>query len=204
MKKILAIIFSLTLCAFLFAEIEVPIENRVPNIGNKEEPGFCAWACIEILGRQHKVKSLYDLVENRSKECDFMHWDRDKGVWVEEPYIWIYYKYGKEKELRCSGSEVAVINKLDVLEVKYRIQRAGDKRKNIIKYAMDNELGCMIVVSAEAFEGFDNAHAIILTHYDEKEVRFIDPNNIDTKSRPAERAWFDYFWTGYTLVIEKQ
>lgn len=204
MKRIIAsLVLVVTLCAFLLGGVEINEENRVPNRGSKEEPGFCAWSCLEMLGRQHEVEALYDLVAKRAKEYDFMHWDRDKGTWVADPYIWVYYKKGKEKELRCSGGEMAVINKLDHLKVKYKIQRFGNKDKAIIKYAMDENLGCMIVVTSEAFEGFENGHAVVLTEFGDKEIKFIDPNDISTPYK-VDRGWFDRYWTGYTVVIEKQ
>jgi hypothetical protein len=202
MKRIASFVLLVTLCALVFGNVEIIEENRVANIGSKEEPGFCAWACLSMLGRHHKIEALYDLVEKRANESDFLYWDRDKGVWVAEPYVWVYYKKGKEKELRCSGSEMAMINKLDELKVKYKIQKFGNKNRDIINYAMEKNLGCLIVVSSEAFEGFENAHAVVLTDYDEKEIRFIDPNDISTPYK-VDRTWFDRYWTGCVVVVEK-
>jgi hypothetical protein len=201
MKRIIAsLVLVVTLCACICSSVEIDEENRVPNRGSKEEPGYCAWACLEMLGRQHEVEPLYDLVAKRAKEYDFMHWDRDKKTWVADPYVWVYYKKGKEKEPRCAGGEIAVINKLDQLKVKYRIQRFGNKDTAIIKYAMDNKLGCMIAMLPEAFDG---PHAVLLTHFNDKEIKFIDPNDISTPYK-VDRAWFDKYWTGYAVVIEKK
>ena len=196
MRKLhLVLATFLVFCNFAFAEVKIAVKNRIPN---DRDVGYCAWCCLETLGRHHKIKSLYDLVEKRSKLSDYKEWNKEEKRW--DHYVWVNYGNTKEKELRNVGGYRAVTNKLKALGVKFRSQRSESKK--LLKYAVKNDLGCMIVVFGKGVFLDGGTHAIILTEYKEDVIKFFDPNDVG-HIYTANEAWLDKYWTGYTVVIEK-
>jgi hypothetical protein len=179
--------------------IDVPKECRVENFGD----GFCAWCSIECLGRVHKVELLYNLAKNRSKESDFKVWHEDVKNWTYEPYVWVprsndYFV----KEQVNGGGEWAVYSKLKSLDVRAKVQWRGNKNTDLISYAMKNKLGCVFAIEGiDPIKGEAWAHAMVLIECNDKEVMFIDPNDIE-HIKTRTRAWFNQNWNGYLIVIE--
>lgn len=147
-----------------------------------------------MIGNHHKIKVLYNLVEERSKE---------------DPEIWIDYGNYQLKEKRNTGSEQAVATKLTSLGIKFRYQSNLNTSKELIEYAMKNKLGCIVVCRWIGFfeeskrkdkDRFDT-HAVLITYFDDKRVEFINPNDAESIYM-VSRKWFEDFWTGYVLVIE--
>lgn len=190
----------------VFAQISLPKNCRVPN----KEPGYCAWACISALGRYHKIESLHDLLNEREKEFTW-EWDYKSKQWVKTPYVWIDYGSYKIREHRSPATHRAIANKLDSLKVKYRYQDYYSYDKFLLKDAIKNKQGCLVVVkwwkdsngnAASATNNLDT-HAILITDYNKDGISFFDPNDIN-HIYTATHKWFNYYWTGYTLVVEKK
>lgn len=177
--------------------VNIEIKNRVQNFGD----GFCAWCSIEMLGRVHKIDKLYNLAKNRSKESDFKIQDGDK--WTTEPYVWVprsgeYFV----KEQVNGGGEWAVYSKLKALDVRAKLQWRGNKNTDLISYAMTNKLGCVFAIEGvDLIKGESWAHAMVLIECNDKEVMYVDPNDIE-KVKTKSRTWFDQNWNGYLIVIE--
>jgi hypothetical protein len=183
-RFVLAFFLLLGQAFSLYAEpITIAKEDQVENF---QDVGYCAWCCIETLGRHHRVKVLYDLVKNRR---------------AGPQQVLVDYG-GKEKKWHDAGPgwEWAIFNKLRELKVKFYYQKTGDKSYDLIKYAMENRLACMYAVGRDAWYKGSEAHAMIIVGFDDKEVNIIDPNH-PGKSFIATRAWFDHFWTGQLVVI---
>ena len=197
LRFILSLVVAVAIVAPGFAQVvNIPKEYRVVNFGE----GFCAWCSIEMLGKTHKIEKLYNLTKNRANESDFKIWDGKK--WVIEPYVWV--PRGPEyfvKEKVNTGGEWAIYSKLKALDVRAKLQTYGNKNIDLINYAMKNKLGCVFAIEGVNPTGERWAHAMVLIDFNEKEVMYIDPNDIEyikTKSR----TWFNQNWTGYLVVIE--
>jgi hypothetical protein len=196
MRKLLSFLVLLVLTFPCFAQIKLDKENCVENI----DPGYCAWCCLETLGRHHRIESLYNLVENRSKESDFKTWDEKNKQWVQEPYVWINYGTYLRKEHRSPGSAMAIRNKLNSLKVKYKLQEDGNFDKGVIKDAIWGKTGCIIAVNDWTHKTMI-VHAILITNYDSKEITFFDPNDIK-HNYAVSWEWLDRYWTGYAIMLE--
>jgi hypothetical protein len=170
-----------------FAVLAEPIKiSKDDQVQNYSDTGYCAWCCIETLGRHHRVKALTNLVKNR----------RAGPEWVEVDYG------GREKKWHRPGPgwEWAIYNTLKDLKVKFYYQRVGDKSHDLIKYAMDQKLACMFAVNENAWHKGSEAHAMILTEFTDTKITLYDPNKPGTVF-VGTRAWFDQFWTGQLVVI---
>ncbi len=180
MKKILACLALLIFGGFSLADIEIAKENRVEN----QDPGYCSWCAIETLGRHHNVKKLHGLVEARKKDSD---------VTILENGYWRTYKAN-------SGYDWTIKEKLNKMGVKYKYGNTGSYDTKLIKYAMDNDLGWVGSVKSGALG--KSAHSVTVISYNSKEVRYIDPN--DLKIYKSTREWWDHWWDGSVIVIEKE
>lgn len=196
-KFIISIFLFLFVISSAFSQIELASEDRIANTSDDGLGGYCAWCCIETLGRYHKIDALYGLKEKRTKLSDFKHWDKKLDKWIDEPYIWVENEQGqKVKTIRNIGDWTDIKNVLNKAKVKYLIQETGIKNTDVIKYAIDNDFGCMIVINVKG-----GTHAIIIQNYDKDKIRIFDPN--DPKiNYTAGWDWLDQNWTGYALVIQ--
>lgn len=179
MKKLIALMLVLLAASPAWA-IDIDKKNRVPN----QDPGYCCWASLETLGRTHGITPLYGLVEARTKESDTHIEDGYGNVLVVHPK-----NYGYDYALRA---------KLTSLKVKFHMSSTGSVDRTLLKYAKSH--GCLVGVKAGA-RG-EGSHGIVLTHYDDKIVRFYDCNYPD-KLWEGSREWFDYWWSGLVVVVEK-
>jgi Peptidase_C39 like family len=192
-KFIAAFLLLLVFSQFSFAQISIEKEDRVENSGT----GYCAWDCLETLGRYHKIKSLYKLAENKEKDGSFTWFYHGNDGWVK------YY---------APATVEAVNQTLKKLQVRYSKQDSGNYDKTIVKEAIKNKKGCMVVVKCwltndkkpiEYKPGMISYnHAIVIVDYDDEGVHFFDPNDIE-HIYTGSHEWFNYYWTGYTIVIEK-
>jgi len=179
MRYVLGLILSLALASVAGAW-EVSPKNRVAN----KSPGYCCWACLETLGRTHRIHPLYDLVEKRSKDPDEM---------VLGPWGW-------EVKPKNYGYDRSLKDKLDSLKVRYQMQFTGTFDRGLLRHA--NKEGCLVTMNPGAFKNVVNGHGIVLTYYDDKKVEFYDPND-PSSMYEAGRRWFDYYWTGLVIVVHK-
>lgn len=192
MRKILAaLIVLLFLPASLLAEVKIARKFCIAN----RNPGYCAWAVLETLGRHHGIEALHDLVESRSKRT-IKRWVGNRYVY--EPGVWVDYGGHWVRESCNIGTDRGVIQELNNLGVKYKYQPTGVRNRDLFKYAMENDLACATAVREGALTRM--AHAITLVHYDDKTVKFIDSNRPD-KVCHTTREWFDRNWTGFILVV---
>ncbi len=186
-----------------WAQVEIDKKHRIENFG----PGYCAWCSIETLGRHIGIEALHDLAKNRSKESSVKQWNSDKGVWVPLPYVMVSHGYNYNgpwvQEKRNVGTDWGVYWKLTELRVKFKMQWTGEKDTKLIKYAIKNNLGCAFAVKKGCFGKNSSAHAMVLTNYDDKKVEYIDPNDPGNVYE-ATREWFDHWWSGWVLVLEKE
>lgn len=197
-KFFISLLLVLVFSSSAFSQAKIRKECRVPN----KDPGYCAWACLATLGRHQKIKVLYNLVEDREKEFTW-EWNESKRVWVKSPYLWVDYGSYKNWEHRGPASHVSVRNKLNSLGVRYRSVDNYDL--SLINESVKNKQGCLIVVKCfwETSNNNHFTHAIVIINYDDKGVEYIDPNDIDYVYT-ATHEWFNYYWTGYSLILDKK
>lgn len=175
MRKILIALVILLFPLQLFA-IDINKADRVKNF----PPGYCAFCCLETLGHHHKIKNLYNLAQDRTKDPDEWIWEADQ---------WIYAHHNE-------GYYTTVKAKLDKLGIKHWIQKQGNFDRTLLPYA--NNYGCVVGMKAGVFGKY--GHAIILTKYTETKVEFFDPNWPEYNWE-ASREWFDYYWEGFLIMV---
>lgn len=198
MRKFVATLLLLFVFQFSsFAQVVIDKESRIEN----RNPGYCVWCCLETLGNHQQIAALKGLVDSRDKEF-IWEWNAQKKVWKKSPYVWIDYGTYQIKEHRSPGTARAISNKLDNLGVKYRYQNYYNYDKTLIKNAVKNKQACLIVVRWWKGVPCPDTHAIILLDYNEKGIEFLDPNEIDN-TYTASHQWFNHYWTGYVLVIDR-
>lgn len=181
-KFLISLVFFLFLTPYSFCQVILEKQNRVENI----DPGFCSWCCLESLGKHHKIEALHDLTHKRYLE------------WLKEPSVWI----NSSQEPRNTGTSMSVSMKLKSLGVKFTYQDHYNYDKTLLKRAIKDKLGCSIVVKQWWKDKTIGHHSILLLDYNEKGIEFFDPNDID-HIYTATLGWFDQYWTGYTLILEK-
>ena len=179
MKKLIALL--VLLIPSQACSVDIDAKDRVKN----QKPGFCAWASLETLGNHHKIKKMNGLLESR------------KGLpskWIIE-HGWLVWVDASD------GFVTTIKEKLDELKVKYYIREYGER--DLLPCV--NDYGAAVGMSKETVGAdgikFGEAHMIILTRYNKKMVRFIDPN--DRQEYEASREWFDKYWEGVIVIVEK-
>lgn len=182
MYKLFFSIIFLLLPNFSWA-IDLDRKDRVKN----EPPGYCSWASLETLGRHNDIKPLINLVETRKQEPDPLVLETDAAG--KQHYVKMPKHVGSDSILRA---------KLLELKVKFRMTNTDSKDRSLLDSA--NSVG--VVVGVEQGARGPAAHMIVLTHFDEKTVRFYDCNQPDDIWE-GSREWFDYWWTGLSIVVEK-
>jgi hypothetical protein len=199
MRKFVAtVLLLLVFSSSAFSQVQIKKEHRVSN--QDFETGYCAWCCLETVGRHYNIKSLHNLAKNRSKEFTWT-WDEKKKVWEKSPYVMIDYGSYKSLELRSPGPHQALAGKLNALNVKFRYQNYYNYDKTIIKNAVKDNQPCLVTVKCYWGKPSQDTHAIIILDYNEKGVEFFDPNDIN-HTYTATHQWFNYYWMGYVLVID--
>lgn len=159
--------------------VDIPKDCRVANI----PPGYCCWASLETLGKVHKISSFDGLLESRTKENDTI----------------VVYPGGLHHvEPKNYGYDHAISSKLTDLKVKFWMNATGSFDRSLLKYA--NSHGCLVGLKAGARGKI--GHGIVLIHYDDKIIRFYDTNQ-PNDTWEGSREWFDFWWSGMTVVVEK-
>lgn len=182
MHKIITCIIFCLLSNFSWA-IDLEKKDRVQN----EPPGYCSWASLETLGRHNDIEPLINLVQIRKQEPDPLVLETDAAG---KPY---YVKMPKHV-----GSDAILRAKLLELKVKFKMTETDSKDRSLLTYA--DSVGVIVGVNTGA-RG-PAAHTIVLTQYNDKVVRFYDCNQPDDIWE-GSREWFDYWWTGLSIVVEK-
>jgi hypothetical protein len=206
---ILLLLVSWTPC---WAEVFIEKPNRVPNRGY----GVCAWCAIEMAGRQGSIGAVKGLAQYRDKESKRLikqaHYTWNPGGgWT---YDWV------EIEQRNNGGTIARMREqLDNLKVRYISQPEGTKNNHIIyEGTKSGATGCVVGLFNYAYT-FTNKkedgcymyqqpgpsrslgyHAVLVTYFDTKVVKFIDPNDI-RDPWIVNRNWFDEHWDGSGMII---
>jgi hypothetical protein len=199
MRKLFAILLLLLFPLFVFgqdpkATVSIDLQNRVENIS----PGYCSWACIETLGRHHKVEMLYNLMKKRSEEFT---WERKNGKLVKSDFVPVRDGRGNEFWVKKNvGHAWAIYRRLQEQKVKFYVQPTGEFSSSLINYAMKNKLGCMVNMGSNAFYRGSTTHSIILTDFGDDHIRYVDPN-YPGYNYSHTKEWFSDYWTGYVLVV---
>jgi hypothetical protein len=184
-KFILATIAMLVICVSVFANINIEEQHRIQN----RSPGYCAWCCIETLGRNQGIKQLEGLTDARSKDSDITEKrlvQIDLDMWEEQEVIAYPKNVGYLPEIR---------RKLDLLRVKYKITEWDREH---LKEAVQKH-GCVVYMKTNPV--MPGPHAVVLTDYTDKIFRYIDPNGCHCWE--GSREWFDYYWDGVAISLEE-
>lgn len=184
-KFILAMIATAVLCVSVFADVQIDKQHRIKN----RSPGYCAWCCIETLGRNQGIKQLEGLTDARAKDSDI----------TEKRLVQIDWNMWEEQEVVIATKNVgyvpAIRAKLDLLKVKYKIT---EWNRDHLKDAVAKK-GCVVYMKANPL--MPGPHAVILTEYNDKIFRYIDPNGCNYWE--GSREWFDFYWDGVAISLEE-
>ena len=85
--------------------------------------------------------------------------------------------------------------------VAYRIQRPGSFGTTILSDAVNEGLGA--AVGFRELRPGAGGHIVTLIDFSDEEVRVIDPNDRDGRTRTMSRDRFLYWWDGFALVLER-
>jgi hypothetical protein len=85
--------------------------------------------------------------------------------------------------------------------VGYRMQRPGWFDTAILRAAIEEGLGAAIGFR-ELYPGA-GGHIVTLIEFTDDEVRVIDPNDRDSRTRTMSRDRFLFWWDGFALVLER-
>jgi hypothetical protein len=182
MKRFFAALILLSLSASLvFGKARIRVADRVPN----QDPGYCAWACIEMLCRHQGIKAGYGLVESRKKDPDETLLD---GTFVPHNL----------------GTDPTIRRKLDSLHIRYHMHPSLVKDQAGIDLIMKTvkEGRGVLVVFYHGEPTTRGCHAVIITDWGENTYDFLDPNNIKVIYE-GTHEWFLQEWTGFVLTIDK-
>ena len=86
--------------------------------------------------------------------------------------------------------------------VTYRLQRPGDVDTTILSDAVGSGLGAAVGFR-ELYPGA-GGHIVTLIDFTDKEVKVIDPNDSDGRTRTMTLERFLYWWDGFALVLERE
>lgn len=195
MKKFLiGVLSTLFIVSISLADIDIPHKQRVKNLSS----GCCVWCSLENLGNLHKITELNGITKYRHDNY------REVKTWVDGGFVldpWgrmIQTEGYYLVENKAPGTPSRVREEMKRLKVKHKVQDHWTYDTDILKEAMDNNLGCAIGV--KDYPTLGGYHMVTLTHWDDKKVRFVD-NNGGCDKYEATREWFDQHWTGFTVIV---
>jgi ABC-type bacteriocin/lantibiotic exporter with double-glycine peptidase domain len=91
---------------------------------------------------------------------------------------------------------------LTKLGVSYRVQHPGTFTRTILQDAIKRNLGAVIGFR-ELYPGA-GGHIVTLVDFGPNEVRVIDSNDEDRRTRTMSLERFLFWWDGFALVLEKK
>lgn len=162
-----SLFLSLLSSQVAFCDVVFPAHSLVQN----KPPGYCCWACLEMLGRNQKIATLFDLVEKRAGDQD--DGDVPKNAATAETAT----KKLKDMGVSCQISL-------------WNVSHLKDASK---------KFGAVVFMWKNPTMGAQD-HAVVLTHYDDKVVRWIDPNGCYRWE--GTREWFDKYWAGVAISLD--
>jgi hypothetical protein len=90
---------------------------------------------------------------------------------------------------------------LTKLGVPFRVQHRGNLSQTILQNAIKEKLGA--VVGFRELHPGAGGHIVTLIDFGPKEVRVIDSNDADRRTRTMSLDRFLFWWDGFALVLEK-
>jgi hypothetical protein len=84
---------------------------------------------------------------------------------------------------------------------KYRIQSRGCRDTEILRDSVRDNLGAIVGLRPTYSGG--RGHIVTLVDFGSDEVRFLDPNDTDSRVRKMDTESFLARWDGFTLVLER-
>lgn len=158
-------------------EIPIPKEHRIAN----EPPGYCMWCALETIGRTMGVKELHGLKEGRKSESD-------TWVWVDSQWA----------PIPAAGAVPQTVReKLDRLQVRYRMQFPGDTNTTFLTDSLSG--GSAVAVGFASIQG---KHAVVLVELTDEFAKIVDSQDVN-EVKKLKRAKFDELWDGWAVVIQR-
>jgi hypothetical protein len=108
--------------------------------------------------------------------------------------------YGLSKQYACRCTADSLEEVLKEFGATYRLQRCGETDREILRYAMRKELGA-VVGFREPYPGA-GGHIVTLIDFGTEEVKVIDSNDQDGRTRTMSLARFLHWWDGFAVVLE--
>lgn len=178
MKKCIATAAFLLSAALAQAEVAIPATHHIQN----ENPGYCLWCSLEVLGRHQEIEAMAGL----------------KDAVKKEPAVYVREGNFTRMINPAGGFPDNASRKLTKLNVKHKMQMPGNKDTSILKEALTDGRG-----AAVGFVLSYGMHAVTLVDLDSKTAKFIDPDKVG-QVQVIDRANFDRIWDGFAITIEKK
>lgn len=196
MNKLFGSLFFILLSGMMgLAEVDIPQEIRVKNL----DSGVCVWCAIENLANVHGIERLKGIAkyrdDNYGKKLVFVQ----GGLFVDRFGNW-FQTGGHWQEINeAPGSIPRVLQEFERLNIKnYKIQNPYDYSQDILKEAVDKNLGCAIAL--KDYPSLGDRHMVTMTDLTEEKVVFVD-NNGNCERIEKSRDWFNNHWDGYTILL---
>lgn len=111
--------------------------------------------------------------------------------------------YGLADRHPCTCSSRSLENALQELGVPYRIQYPGIRSRSILHFAIDEKLGAAVGLrAATPYEEHGvGDHIVTLVDLTPEMVLFIDPNDVDGRTRSMSLHRFFARWDGLAVVL---
>lgn len=132
----------------------------------------CLWACVNTLARLHDIHDHRFILADRIADHNIRGYKDARDIHVEE-----YLKH---------------------IGANYKITQQKNKDKSLLE-----QYGSSYGVVVSFYKGFRPgwvSHAVLVIEYTDTSVTFWDPN-FPTYTYKCTRRWFDYWWSGGSLVI---
>lgn len=184
MKKFFGLILTILIISLSFSS-EIDNKIRVPN----KEPGWCMWCCLQTLGVKYNIPKLKTIM------TDIEEKDKDQILMLDEDRF-VYRP-------KSAAYPDTIKRKLVKLRVKHKIQDFGNHDTELIKYAMQKDLGCVVVMNSEGLISCfkkPGKHAVMVIDFTDEIVEFADPNVVQVNYL-ASRDWFDKYFEGFIVVV---
>lgn len=179
MKKFLLSLCALVACAALvFADVDLPSKNRIPN----QNPGRCVWASAECLGLSlgyTELKGLTNANARRATSLDAFSAIRKLGVPVE-----CSTQLSRVFDWKANGKSGTCFSTSRIEEI------------------LDSGHACCVGVWIYDKKGVADKHMVVMLNMDRKKetVRIWD-SNVPDKIQTLELAWFLHNFDGWVMEI---
>lgn len=173
------------LCLLLsFTSVRAEVHLAPSHFTLNKSPGYCMWCCLRMAGLHAGISRLDTAVTDREKLS----------------YDWVWHNNQWSKVSSSGGYTQTVERYLKTKKVEYWIQpEKSTYSTEWLKWAHANDQP--VVVGMLNYPDQGGYHAVVVTSFTDKEVKFVDPND-DKYIYGMTPAQFKTHWDGFCLIFK--